>query len=378
MKIPAKLNISEQPAARLGDAHGYRLDGDTVHLNADILCDAWRLTGQEWALQLWSDRGIKLAELALGLLYPDGNGRVSVGGAAALLPPAGIGQHTLSLVLASGAFGTCDTQEDSATYPQPVHFVQPRFRGHVGGRLADGLLSLDLDCIENPRDADNLSGTLALEVWALEAPYGGGSWSGVPVASVVLGTLAGQSEWSDCHFDAHAGPLPAIGHLTLMLREWTPAGYLTRDYRILPLAGAAEPDAAAVAEAAPVKKTPAATKPAAGKAPTGKAAKAPKADKTEKAEKAEKAGKAAKAGKADKPAKAAAGQAPSAAASQGGHPPPSVNSATLAELGAVPGIGPVLARAIVAARPYVSLDELTRAKGMGDKLLASLRKSIKL
>lgn len=354
MKFPANLQRPDHPVAQLGGTHGYRLDGDVVHLNADVLCDESRLTGQTWALQLWSDHGIKVADLELGLLDPNGSGLISVNGAATLMPPAGIGQHILSLALVSGTTGACDTLEDSATYPQPVHFVQPRFRGHVGCQLQDGTISLDLDAIENPREADNLSGTLALEVWALDAPYGGGSWCGVPVASLVLGTLAGQSDWPNCHFDAHAGPLPATGHLTLMLREWTSAGYLTRDYRILP-----------VVAAAPV--VPATEAPKTAPAPAAKA-KAP-------------AAKPAAPAKASKPARAepaAASKPKSIAPSKGAKAIPSVNTASLAELTAVKGIGPVLARAIIAARPYVSLDELARAKGMGDKLLARLRPAIRL
>ncbi len=31
----------------------------------------------------------------------------------------------------------------------------------------------------------------------------------------------------------HAAPWPANSELTLMLREWTAAGYVTRDYRLL-------------------------------------------------------------------------------------------------------------------------------------------------
>jgi DNA uptake protein ComE-like DNA-binding protein len=365
MKFPANLQRPEHPVAQLGGTHGYRVDGDVVHLNADILCDESRLTGQTWALQLWSDHGIKIADLELGLLNPNGSGLMSVNGATTLLPPAGIGQHTLSLALVSGADGVCDTLEDSATYPQPVHFVQPRFRGHVGCQLQDGTIGLDLDAIENPREADNLSGTLALEVWALDAPYGGGSWCGVPVASLVLGTLAGQSDWSDCHFEAHAGPLPATGHLTLMLREWTPAGYLTRDYRILPVVAASVAEVAVTAEAKPEGQVDvkAALSPAAAKAEPASKARAPAA---------------AKPVPAPKKVEAAPGKAPSAKLATAPSRAPSVNTASQAELSAVKGIGPVLAKAIIAARPYVSLDELTRAKGMGKLLLARVRAAIRL
>ena len=69
--------------------------------------------------------------------------------------------------------------------------------------------------------------------------YAGGDWTGVPVASLVLGSLSGQTEWTDCHVTPHAAPLPEAGHLTLMLREWTPAGYVTRDFRALAHCGPA-------------------------------------------------------------------------------------------------------------------------------------------
>ncbi|WP_457638498.1 helix-hairpin-helix domain-containing protein [Oceanithermus sp.] len=51
----------------------------------------------------------------------------------------------------------------------------------------------------------------------------------------------------------------------------------------------------------------------------------------------------------------------------------SVNRATVAELEKVPGIGPELARRIVAYRPYRSLDELTRVPGIGPRSLEKLR-----
>ncbi len=50
-----------------------------------------------------------------------------------------------------------------------------------------------------------------------------------------------------------------------------------------------------------------------------------------------------------------------------------VNTADLSALESVPGIGPVLARRIVAHRPYRSLDELLRVPGIGPKSLERLR-----
>lgn len=316
---------ANSPVARLGATHGYAIDGDSARLNADLLIDESRLCGQQWSLQLWADEAVKVAELPLGLLPVSGSGYFHAEGVVAAFPPAGDAARSVALLLVNDRDGVCDR----AVYAQPLYVEQPRLQGTVCCSFVEEQIALDIAAIANPRAADNLSGTLALELWALDAPYAGGAWRGTPVASLVIGSLAGQSSWTDCHYRSHAAPLPAAGHLTLMLREWTAAGYLTRDYREL-----ARPAVAAV----PVETVPAAP------------AKAAKSEK--------------KAAPAKSPAKAASGV--------------SVNAASAAELGAVKGVSKTLAAAIVAGRPYKALDDLLEVKGMGKKLLERLRADLKL
>ena len=50
-----------------------------------------------------------------------------------------------------------------------------------------------------------------------------------------------------------------------------------------------------------------------------------------------------------------------------------VNTATEAELEALPGVGPVIARRIIEGRPYRSVDDLERVKGIGKKRLEEIR-----
>jgi competence protein ComEA len=50
-----------------------------------------------------------------------------------------------------------------------------------------------------------------------------------------------------------------------------------------------------------------------------------------------------------------------------------LNKASLSEIESLPGIGPVLGKAIVAGRPYKSVDELARVKGLGDAKIAEIR-----
>ena len=159
------------------------------------------------------------------------------------------------------------------------------------------------------------------------------------MASVVLGSLDGQNSWCNCSYISHAAPLPAEGYLTLMLREWTPAGYVTRDYRALeesvtepakPVAAVTEQPLVKAKKAAAKSKKPAPAEPVAAKPVEAKTTNV------------------------------------------------SVNKASTAELSAVKGLSDTVAKAIIAARPYATLDELVKAKGMGPKLLAKVRGALAL
>ena len=55
-----------------------------------------------------------------------------------------------------------------------------------------------------------------------------------------------------------------------------------------------------------------------------------------------------------------------------------VNSASLAQLETLPGVGPATARKIIAGRPYARLEDLLRVSGIGPKTLERLRSLITL
>jgi competence protein ComEA len=55
-----------------------------------------------------------------------------------------------------------------------------------------------------------------------------------------------------------------------------------------------------------------------------------------------------------------------------------LNTATKEELESIKGIGPVLSVRIIAGRPYESVDELIRVKGIGPKRLEKLRSSLNM
>lgn len=345
-------------AVRIGSDHGYAFDGDSVRLDAELLIgNPEAAATRDWALQLWACeapfdgaavRGTKVAELPVG-------NQAWVSASTPAFPPAGRAEHAMVLVLASGKDGSFDQVQDYANFPQTETFVQPRLTGTTAFSLADDSVTLNVDAIDNPRTADNLSGSLSLELWA----YADSKPEGIQLAAASLGSLAGQNSWYELAIDTPLIAKPAgTWNIALLLREWTNAGYVTRDFAnfALPVSWAAE--AAPAAEVAPEAAVEA--KPAA----PAKAAPAPKAA----------------APKAATPKTAAPKAAPAKAAPKVAAAPASVsiNKASEAELAAVKSLPKAVAAAIVAARPFKTLDELVKVKGMGVKMLDKLKGSLSL
>lgn len=455
--------ITSQPAACLGGEFGYRMEGDSASLNAALaVLDEQQLAAADWALQLWACdadangrlQGIKVAEVALGALHGRVSDRSTVAGDTIALPPAGHGAHTMVLALASGTSGHYGQIHDFAVFGTPQHFTQPRLDGVVGYKFGEQSVRLSVERIENPREAGSTSGTLALELWALDSPYSGGAFAGSLLGGVQLGSLDGQSYWREVSVNADTAALAAGNwNLVLMLREWTPAGFVTRDYSNFaaphlvaavettgapaealveaPAAAttASEPKAAAAAPAAQgkapakaeavntvasaVKADAPATKPNSSAASVATAeAKAPAEERTAAQAKAPAEAKATTAPAAVPARVEAAVAKPAAAAPKATTPTaavakpaveakvaaieterkpaasspivktarslPSVNAASADELAAIKGLSKTLAKAIIAARPYKSLEELTRAKGVDHKLVDKLRQQLSL
>jgi len=314
------------PLARLSGPHGYRFDGDRVHLHTRFAIMHDAAHQHDWALQLWacasaptsskSLSGHVVAEVALPPMSEVADETEQVDMDTFANPPAGGAHHIMVLVLTSGRPGQFDEVHDVVVYPQSQRFLQPRMRGSVDYRIEGNRVHFSVEHIENTRDAANVSGTLALELWALAKPYTGGTFQGVPLAGVVIGSLTGQTESKLTSFDLpFTRPADGVWHFVLMLREWTAAGYVTRDYTNFL-------QAVTYASAAPAKIVP------------------------------------------NKPTRPLAASTSALI---------SINTGSDAQLCAIEGLNPKLVTSIIKKRPFASLDDLRRIKGISAKLLAAIR-----
>ena len=390
MKMSILENNSVQtPAAqlaRLHGPHGYRLDGDTIHLNAMFALLHSDARERSWALQLWACAstpgsardlaGHIVAEVALPPMAELADEIEHFDVTAFARPPAGAGEHVMVLVLAAGQSGQFKEVHDFAVYSHRQQFIQPCLSGNVGYSIDGARVQIAVDRVENPRPATNRSGTLSLELWALPSPFSGGFFQGHHLAGVEIGSVNGQNELPLRPIDlAFTQPPAGTWHFVIMLREWTAAGFVTRDFTSFatPFVSAPRIQNPCVA-IVPTK--PAAPAPAKASAPAPAAPSSP----------------AAVVAKVPAPALApATAKAPAPAITKAAAPAPtaknsvdnsakgvSVNTARVEELAAVKGLPKKVAENIVKHRPFGSLDDLRRVKGLGAKILEKVRSSLKL
>jgi len=223
---------------------------------------------------------------------------------------------------------------------------------NCGYEIQNNRVVINISEIANHRELANTSGTLSIELWALNTPYTGADFNGIPLASTCIGELFGQYSLSDCLYDLNfQDPTAGTWFLTLMLREWDESGYVTRDYVNFalpyivsnkPAISRNETDNVISVSFSGNKNPLTATDAEKAIIPT-----VTKASKTS----------------IDNKIKDDA---------------ISLNSASLQDIVSVKGISKTLAENIDAARPFGSLDEILNVKGMGPKLWQKIRKFISL
>ena len=230
---------------KIGGKYGYRIDGDTASLNADLAIVGDDVRAAAWALQLWACeqpydggllRGTKVAEVPIEVPPSPAGPTVPLEAETFANIPPSRREYCMVLVLASGEGGTFEQVQDFANYPKRELFVVPYLDGSVGYSIEDDGVVLQVDSVHNPRPAGSLSGSLALELWAFAEPYSGGALDGRILARADIGQIAGQSALEPLQVRcALSLPPPGQWQLALLLREWTAAGFATRDCSNFPV-----------------------------------------------------------------------------------------------------------------------------------------------
>ena len=371
-------------SARLGANHGYPIHGDVARLHADVEGLHSAQTVESWALQLWACEmphtggpvtGIKVAETTLtGTEHADTQPlRLDV--AADAFVPGGQRDYAMVLVLASGAHGHYQVH-DFANYPDRQRFMTPHLEGSVGYRVDGDHVVLEAEAIRSPRSADNISGSLSLELRAVAQPYLGGSIEGQLLGRADLGRLAGQGALGPVEARVpFTAPASGDWHVVMTLREWTDAaGYVTRDHARFPIPYVADREPAVTAVRTenvgrgpldPADAVLAAEEEAPRELLAAAVAATVATDRQTPARET-----AAKTVVTDRGVPASAVRTPARPTESA---KVSVNQATAEQIAAVKGLSPKLAKEIVRGRPYASLSALLDVRGIGPKLLEKLR-----
>ncbi|MCL2448772.1 MAG: DUF2934 domain-containing protein [Polyangiaceae bacterium] len=239
MQDPSRTELEH--CVRIGGNHGYRIDGDTVSLNADLWIAQDGPVRAGRALQLWAcDRpyeggvlqGVKVAEIAVTLPAATVGTTVRLEAETVGHMPSGRREFAMTLVLAAREPDTLEQVEDFANYANRHLFQIPYFEGTVGYSLEGDSVLLTVDGVCNPRPEESLSGSMALELWALANPLSNDSLDGVLLARAEVGQVSGQRSLGPLGYRVHLGsPPPGQWWLALLLREWTATGLVTRDSR---------------------------------------------------------------------------------------------------------------------------------------------------
>ena len=216
--------------------HSYSFNGDRVSLSATVAFSEDDLSNSsDWYLQLWSRsndeaddaQGIKVAQIQV---FPTRTSEYFRGDSPVMLP-AKSGEQFMMLALAEIPSNGIAVIRKTAPFDQLERFYTPKIDGNVHLDWFDDSVNIQIDEISNPRDSHNLSGTLNLELWALPEKYTGGAWSGSQLAIASVGVIAGGEQIRPCPLTVPASKPESGTHLTLMLREWTSQGFVTRDFR---------------------------------------------------------------------------------------------------------------------------------------------------
>jgi DNA uptake protein ComE-like DNA-binding protein len=433
-QIPQKAANRSTPEGalkvQLTQNYGYRIDGDSVQVNAVLALPA-SLLDAAYSLELWASETpcqatdpkaqadahcVTTVSLELPTPLVAIEHAVQVSGAARF-PLQGEGR-SMVLALVHTSVSGVRSVADLGKFSSTESFPSLRVASDAQYRVQGNELVLDIPRIDNDRAFGNQSGSLLIELRALATKPGANVASGTEAveAGHLLATLP-LSQISGGYFlpnvsEHLALSAPAVGsyRVALLLKEWTQAfGFTTRDVKLFAtpyeVAAPAKPAASApsvvaanvaapVKQAAPLPSVAVAAPSVAVAAPSAPApakeavaavsAAAPSvAAQTKEAVVANVAvpakqetampsvGAATAAAAAKQTVAEAAAEAKAAQLL-------SLQSASVEQLAQLEGLNERLAKEIVKARPITSFNDLLKLRGIGERMLQKLKSQITL
>jgi hypothetical protein len=224
-RATTKGTATPSGTAKLAGRHGYRIDGDVAVLNADLAIVSGEATHAHWALQLWACEqphsggplsGKKVAEAPVDLSTAQPGEFQHLHAEAPAHLPADRKGHAMVLVLASGHEGAFEQVHDFANFQDRQPFLVPHFDGAVGYTVDGTSVTLRAERVRSPRAADNLTGSLSVELRALPLTETSVEATGHILASASLGRVMGQAALEDVESRVPFSP-PAAGEWRMVL-----------------------------------------------------------------------------------------------------------------------------------------------------------------
>lgn len=230
------LHISPAPQFMFGGDCSVELQGDTVVFRVARLENLGASPLQP-LIELWacpslpendSATGQRLASVSLDTLAPGATRERLELSALATASVRG----KFQLILAVAKAESPELWEDQRLIEGAREFVHPELIDPVEFAVSPAGTEVSLGGYRSERPADNVSGSLSLDLWAEPAPC----VDGVPVGHLIGQLSQGTINGGEVRDGATLRYLPAdlspgTYTLCLMLREWNGESYLTRDFR---------------------------------------------------------------------------------------------------------------------------------------------------
>ncbi|WP_309397700.1 hypothetical protein [Cerasicoccus maritimus] len=184
-------------------------------------------------LQVWALYGAPTGDEIDGVLLAEAETQALYGGyylefisLDAVLADSVRGLYTIALVVTRA--GESGSYDDIVVMPDLVDFYHPQLIQPAAAKLSSDGFSASVAGVSNPRTSGNASGSLVVELWAM-SDKNGFTGSDFHLGGVEYISAQGGEVSTSIEFNGYPNYPTGKFFPAIVLREWTPAGYLVRD-----------------------------------------------------------------------------------------------------------------------------------------------------